>query len=79
MRHKTHIEVVVEIMVYSKFGDLAQLFVIDALTRFSEKVADAPLGEAGFIDPLAWRGVAREIQGKLKRHLNDAPKEKEAE
>jgi hypothetical protein len=79
MRHQTHIEAVVEIMVYSKFGALAQLFVIDALAKFSEKAADAPPGEiggAGFIDPLAWRGVAREIQGKLKRHLNDASRKR---
>lgn len=71
---QTNIEFVTEIMEYSKYGGMAQLFVIDALDKHSHAVANAPpeafAKSAHFISTEAWQGVAREIAGKLKnRHL----------
>jgi hypothetical protein len=75
MKHKTNVEAVVDLMEWSKYGALAQVFVIDALVKQAARVANAPPGaieDNGFIAPEAWRGVAREIAEKLERHLDDA-------
>lgn len=71
---RTNIEAVVDLMEYSQFGALAQIFVVDALGKQAKRVADAP-EEAfagmkdGMIHPKAWQGVAREIEKKLDAHL----------
>lgn len=73
---KTNVEAITELMEFSKYGALAQMFVIDALTRHAEAVMEAPDSAfesmAGFIAPQAWRGVAKEIKEKLDLHLGGA-------
>lgn|GEM_PF-1339404 len=69
----TNIDVVTQIMEFSRFGVLAQAFVMDALVKVSRSVAEATAEEievmrGGFIQPEAWQGVAREIQEKLVRY-----------
>jgi len=66
---KTNVEFVTELMEFSNFGALAQLFVIDALDKWSARIKDADLsdwGDDSFIHPDAWKGVAAEINQKLK-------------
>jgi hypothetical protein len=71
----TNIETVTAIMEYSRFGALAQAFVMDALMKQAKAAAEAP-PEAfasmrdGFVSPEAWQGVAREIADKLKKHFD---------
>lgn len=68
----TNIEIVTEIMTFSNFGALVQVFVIDALYKHSHAVAEAPpeaFAKEHFIHPQAWQGVAREIAEKLEQHL----------
>lgn len=71
----TNVEAVTDIMETSKFGALAQLFVIDALEKWSARVANAKPEELASMNDsfgpsaAAWQGVAREIQGKLAQHL----------
>jgi hypothetical protein len=70
-KRKTNVEIVVDLMEFSKYGPLAQIFVIDALVKVSERVAEARLDEidgGSFLSPEAWQGVAREIREKLERH-----------
>lgn len=69
---KTNIDFMCDLMDFSRFGALAQMFVIDALSKWSAKVAETPIEElrAAFkntplINAEAWQGVAREIKDKL--------------
>jgi hypothetical protein len=70
-RPMTNIEKVTHIMTFSKYGGLAQLFVMDALHKWTEIISKASPAEVGngFIDGDAWIGVAREIQETLTSEL----------
>ena len=66
----TNLEVVTDIMTYSNYGALAQLFVMDALTKFSKIVMSTPsedmaMMDNGLISCEVWKGVAAEIHKKL--------------
>ncbi|MEY9247588.1 hypothetical protein [Bradyrhizobium elkanii] len=67
-RPQTNTAFVQSLMEFSKYGALAQLFVIDALDKMSERVsqADPAAIESPMISGEAWVGVAKEIQQKLK-------------
>lgn len=74
MKQKTNVGVVVDLMEFSKYGALAQMFVMDALSKHARQVADAPPEafesmKGGFFNPVAWQGVAREIAEKLESHI----------
>lgn len=74
MSRMTNVEAVTEVMEFSRYGTLAQAFVMDALAKHSRAVADADPAalasmEGGLVSPAAWQGVAREIAEKLERHL----------
>ena len=66
-RPMTNIEKVTHIMSYSNYGALAQMFVMEALLRWSDIVgkADAKKVDNGLISGEAWIGVAKEIQNAL--------------
>jgi hypothetical protein len=70
---RTNIDILTDICEYSRYGALAQTFVIDALYNFSRMVAEAAPEELGMngsiLAPEAWQGVAREIKRKLDDHL----------
>jgi len=70
-RPMTNIEKVTHIMSFSKYGALAQLFVMDALHKWTDIISKASPEQVGngFIDGEAWIGVAREIQATLKSEL----------
>ena len=59
------------LMNHSKYGALAQLFVMDALDKWSELVAkgDPAKIDTPLINGHAWVGVAKEIQEKMKERL----------
>ncbi|WP_339534753.1 hypothetical protein [Pseudomonas hunanensis] len=69
----TNVDVLVELMEYSKFGPLAQMFIIDTVARKARAVADADPAtvawDGGLVSFEAWQGVAREIADKLDAHL----------
>ncbi|WMD19665.1 MULTISPECIES: hypothetical protein [Achromobacter] len=74
----TNVECVADLMEFSSYGPLAQMFVVDALLKHATTVAelsDAEL-EAWPENPLfhvhSWRGVAQEIKRKLEKHLGEA-------
>lgn len=70
----TNVGVLVELMEYSKFGPLAQMFIMDTVARHARAVADADPATAawdgGLVSFEAWQGVAREIAAKLDAHLS---------
>ncbi len=71
-RPMTNIEKVQHIMTYSRYGGLAQLFVMDALHKWTDIISKASPEEIGngFVNGEAWIGVAREIQETLKSNLS---------
>jgi hypothetical protein len=81
-RPMTNIEKVTHIMSYSRYGALAQMFVMDALHKWTDLISKASPEqvENGFIYGEAWIGVAREIQSKLQADLTiDDPELEEDE
>lgn len=69
---RTNEKIVKDIMTRSKYGALAQMFVMDAINKLANTVAESKPSEYpknGFISPEAWIGVAKEIQKELKEHL----------
>ena len=81
-RPADNIEVLADIMRFSKFGALAQLFVIDAVTKAAMKTE--ALGVDGVAKsfggnlmcyPASWHGVAVEIREKLDAFYGVAAKE----
>lgn len=69
---KTNIDFVCQLMDFSRFGPLAQMFVIDALSKWSDNIAQTPIEESRkafegnpLIGVEAWQGVAWGIKEKL--------------
>jgi hypothetical protein len=77
-KRKTNTQFVESIMEYSDFGAMAQLFIMDAIKKVSNHVANMPLaelqkqfGENAMISPEAWHGVAKEIAQKFEEHYKN--------
>jgi hypothetical protein len=72
VKHKTNTAAVRDMMEYSNFGALAQLFIIDAISKHAEAVSKATPEsvDTGLIAGAAWVGVAKEIRAKMDVHLN---------
>jgi hypothetical protein len=71
MKRKTNEQIVRDMMNFSKFGALSQMFIMDALTKHANAVAastPADYPEGSMVHPEAWIGVAKEISEKLKEH-----------
>ncbi|HDR9201837.1 TPA: hypothetical protein QDB48_003163 [Burkholderia vietnamiensis] len=68
-----NLECLTEIMTFSRYGALAQAFVMDALSQYAERVATTPpdqLQVNPMISARAWQGVAQEIRTKLEAHFS---------
>jgi len=78
---KTNIEFITDLMDFSNFGPLAQMFVIQALTVYSAKVAQADPDKMdnALVSGAAWVGVAKEIKAKLDSHYGLVPSSEFAE
>jgi hypothetical protein len=81
-KQETNEQFVARIMKFSQHGALMQLFVLDALGKMADKVAEstpADYPENCFVHPESWIGVAKELQAALNEHLgravNNAAKE----
>lgn len=68
----TNLECLTDIMTFSRYGALAQAFVMDALSQHAARVASTPLDQLQ-VNPMisahAWHGVAQEIHTKLEVHF----------
>lgn len=72
---KSNVEIITEFMEFCPTGAMGQMFIIDALTKYSNHVLQnerQALEEmaGGFIPGEVWVATAR----SLKRHLDDAYK-----
>ncbi len=75
-RYMTNLECLTDIMEFSRYGALAQAFVMDALSKHAERIAELPLdelqkqlGNHPLVSARAWHGVAQEIHTKLVAHF----------
>lgn len=71
-RPQDNVEFVSDLMQYSAHGALAQMFVLDALLKFSKLVMETPTEDMavmdnGLIPCSAWKAVAGEIHEKLAK------------
>ncbi|ARQ95419.1 hypothetical protein [Bradyrhizobium phage BDU-MI-1] len=64
---KTNVQFIRDLMEHSQYGALAQLFVLDALDKWSQQVAAASPADLDtpLVNGHAWVGVAKEIQEKI--------------
>lgn len=69
----TNVEFVAELMEFSAYGALIQAFVLQALERYSAKVASASPDELDtpLVSGRAWHGCAVEIQQKLQQRFGE--------
>jgi hypothetical protein len=72
-KNKTNVDIVKDLMEFSRNGPMMQLFVIDALGKWSEEIASKSdeeltkaFGEGSFVNPIAWKRCAIECRDKLK-------------
>jgi len=70
-RPMTNIEKVTHIMTFSKYGALAQCFVMDALHKWSDLIRKANPDDItnGLISGKAWIAVANEIHERLNTEI----------
>lgn len=80
----TNIDMVVDLMNHSRYGALSQVFVMEAIARYAEQMAEAteeeltpeepepaPDGTIRVnmgINPQAWIAVAKDIKARLEAH-----------
>jgi hypothetical protein len=64
----SNVEFVHDMMSFSKYGSLSQVFVVEALRYYCEQVlktAEPEDDPKSMFSPLAWYKIAEEIQEKL--------------
>lgn len=71
-RGPSNVELMTDIWELSNFGALAQMFVLEALATYTQKVSQADPAElermgGGFVSAATWRAIAQEIAMKLQR------------
>ncbi|WP_396604857.1 hypothetical protein ACFLEY_22310 [Bradyrhizobium sp. YCK136] len=69
---KDNVAFVKELMTHSRYGALAQLFVIDALSKWADKISsvEPQAVDSPMISGEAWVGVAKEIKDKIDGRLS---------
>lgn len=72
-KRQTNVHFVRELMERSETGAMAQIFIIDAIAKQADRVAETPLdklkeafGENSFISAEGWHKSATEISNKMK-------------
>ncbi len=77
-KKQTNVQLITEMMEFSQYGALSQLFIMDAIGKLADSVAaltDEEIRiemEGSFISAGAWHGVAKEIQRKISQHYGES-------
>lgn len=67
MKPKTNIELVTDLMDFSKQGALMQAFIIEAISKYRElTLAAGPWEENSFLSQDAWKACATEVLKAIK-------------
>ena len=78
---RTNQQMLREIMSFSRFGPLAEVFVMEAVVKYADEVAAATPDQVeggGLINGSAWIGVAKEIKTKLDAHYGRGDEQQQA-
>lgn len=72
---KTNIEVLTELMQFSRYGALAQAFILEAIRKQARRTAaaDPAVHDSPLLSGKAWVGVASEIRDRLEAHYGAVP------
>jgi hypothetical protein len=80
-RYATNVEVVTKLMEFSRYGALAQAFVVEAISRYADQcsaMTDEEVAkhdaEQNMLSYKAWRGVAREIKAIMDERYHPGKK-----
>lgn len=62
-----------DLMEVSPYGALAQVFIIEAIRYYSERVAaQAAVSDPGAsLDPAVWHEIAKDVLRRLEHNYND--------
>lgn len=62
-----------DLMEVSPYGALAQVFIIEAIRYYSERVAaqSAVSDPSAIIDPAVWHAIAKDVLRRLEHNYND--------
>ncbi len=68
MYRKTNVEFIADMMNFSDYGGLVQIFIIEAINQYAHLIVTEQLKNPapGLISDEAWLGVAREVKGRLE-------------
>jgi hypothetical protein len=68
----TNEEFVSDLMTYSSFGGLCQVFVIEAIRRYADQVsaANPAAMDTQFLSGAVWVGLAKEIKAKVHQQYD---------
>ena len=70
MAQKTNEEFVSELMSQSTYGQLMQVFVVEAVRYYSNQVAATPEPDSddnAFISPKVWHMIAKDVKQQLEK------------
>lgn len=80
-RYATNVEVVTKLMNFSRYGALAQAFIVEAISRYADQcsaMTDEQVekhdAEQGMLSYKAWRGVAQEIKAAMDEKYHGGKK-----
>ena len=74
-RHlETNEDLVLDLMTFSKFGPLGQVFIVQAIRKYAEQIATATVqhmdhGEG--LDPVLWQRIAADVQARCDDFYSD--------
>ena len=72
---RTNEEFLGELMMFSPYGALCQVFIIEAIRNYAERVSNSPTPiehGTGVFSEIAWHGVGVDILKKLKDNYEPA-------
>lgn len=76
-KQETNVQFMKRIMEFSRYGALSQLFIMDALKKHADHIANMPyaefkaqFGDNALVNANAWQGVAKEIAQEFELHYS---------
>lgn len=68
MKIDTNEKLVMDMMQFSPFGALSQVFIIEAIRKYADACADQPpeTFDSGMLNGEAWVGVAKDIKKRMQ-------------
>jgi hypothetical protein len=73
-KRQTNVQFLTQLMEYSNFGAMSQVFIMDAIQKHAKHVSSIPLDDLrkqfgeSMVSADSWHGVAIEIKDKFEEH-----------